>query len=172
MPSQQHLHREYLLAYVARMWLALLRVPVSIAADVAGAVVVASQLFTTWPVTPQGPWPSPQPFPSAIPVRRAQEASESESESESDSELDVMKLRMKKFVMLLSYLEWSGQLDIEAGGAQEQPAGLYGLAKSVLRVAVTGKLLDSKNQLGDPCGLNITCIINRVFDQHLPLSGA
>jgi len=122
-------------------------------------------LFKTWPVTPLGPWPSPKPFPSAIPL-----AADGVAASETDPEdpTTLLTLRMKKLMTLLAYLDASNRLEQEAGET-ETNTGLYGLAKSVLRTAVTGQV---KSGLGDPCGLNITCIINRVFDQHLPLSDA
>ncbi len=117
------------------------------------------QLFKTWPVVPQGPWPSPAPFPSSVPEsdRRVAVATD-----------DLLQQRLSKLVTLLSHLH-AARDTIE--GDASAPQGFYGLAQSVLRVAVTGRAMVN-NELTYPCGFNITCIADHVFKQHLPLSGA
>lgn len=77
--------------------------------------------------------------------------------------MGVTTERMSKLMTLLSLLSTASAVESEDGG-------FYGLARSVLRVAVTGR--SPAPTVGDPCGLNITCIIQRVFDDHLPLSDA
>jgi hypothetical protein len=83
----------------------------------------------------------------------------------------LAKLRLRKLTTLLAYLEQASSASLEVNG---RPLGFYGLAKSVLRVALTGQL-DTAAKLGqklqDPCGFNLTCLIDRVFDHHLPLNG-
>lgn len=128
---------------------------------------VCVQLFKNWPVTPLGPWPSPKPYPSTIPEA---DGIVSELEGASDDNMDI-KLRLRKFTTLMAFLSESSEESESTGSSSVNGGGFYGLAKSVLKMALTGAMTEANPKLGDPCGWNVTCIIHRVFDNHLPLNG-
>jgi hypothetical protein len=123
------------------------------------------QLFKNWPVTPQGPWPSPKPFPSTIP--EAQPVVEDAIPAEEQDPVMLTKLRLRKLTTLLSYLEKAGE------SGEDEALGFYGFTKSVIRAVATGHIENARlgERLQDPCGFNLTCLIDRVFHQHLPFNG-
>jgi hypothetical protein len=125
------------------------------------------QLFKDWPVTPQGPWPSPKPFPSTIP--EAQPVVEEDIPIEEQDPVILTKLRLRKLTQMLSFLEQARE-----SGQDDEALGFYGFTKSVIRAVATGRTENARfgNKLQDPCGFNLTCLIDRVFDHHLPLNGS
>ena len=58
------------------------------------------------------------------------------------------------------------------GAVHSTHDGFYKFSKVLLTLMLTGS--NPRNPQGDfpdPCGLNITCLIHRVFDDHLPMLG-
>ena len=131
----------------------------------------ALQLFKTWPVTPQGPWPSPVPYPSSYP-KSAGEVSNADAVLAAPP--TAFTQRMSQLVVLLSRLDAiADSFDVEADEdvLRQTHTGFYAFTKIFMSLMLAGAQPATVGDFPDPCGLNLTCIIKRVFDNHLPLLG-
>ncbi len=55
--------------------------------------------------------------------------------------------------------------------AEKVHTGFYRFSKLFMSMMLTGAVPATIGDFPDPCGLNLTCLISRVFDHHLPLLG-
>lgn len=131
-------------------------------------------LFQQWPVAAPPPRPAPTPPHSSYDDDDYTAADRVSGMFESgDDEPLAPEAALRRVAAVLGTL----RSDEFARATRAAPADFYGFTTTVLTtLSVAAQRAEgvapAVGATPDPCGWNITCIVHRVFSQHLPLSDA
>ena len=132
-------------------------------------------LFNTWPVTPPAPPPPPTPphWPNTSQPMHAPAPAATYFHSD-DVASTVAGMRQLAAAFVRSapglYELQNNERAHDASGSEH--TGFYETVQALVGALLGRQSATASPAVGgefpDPCGWNITCLIHRVFDQHLP----